>query len=401
MVATEAPPQLPGQDGADLEQAGLPARLDRVPHLPVEPRRREQPAARHLLGGARHLRADGARRADQDQERDRSHAHLPALLPRGHLRVVLHEHRRPQRARLPQDHRRGGRSGEHLPAAAPAGGQGPGARPHQLLRPAAVDRAVAARRRRPRRRRSGCQSPEERARLDGLYECILCACCSTSCPSYWWNEDRYLGPAVLLQAYRWLVDSRDEATGERLDNLEDPFRLYRCHTILNCTKACPKGLNPAKAIAETKKMMVERQLGVGWVNPGESRGKTQLSLAGVCTSRWALPTAQTRSLHHKRRPEMRPAPPASNRHSTCGTRRGPLLCPGALPGPAPDRARPMRELSGLRGTLLGGRLLHRRLLLRNGLGLRGCLSHCHFPLLSLASESVSERVHHEQAQLFC
>jgi succinate dehydrogenase / fumarate reductase, iron-sulfur subunit len=104
------------------------------------------------------------------------------------------------------------------------------------------------------------QSPQERARLDGLYECILCACCSTACPSYWWNDERYLGPAVLLQAYRWLVDSRDEATGERLDNLEDPFRLYRCHTILNCTKACPKGLNPAKAIAETKKMMVERQL---------------------------------------------------------------------------------------------------------------------------------------------
>jgi succinate dehydrogenase / fumarate reductase iron-sulfur subunit len=104
------------------------------------------------------------------------------------------------------------------------------------------------------------QSPEERARLDGLYECILCACCSTSCPSYWWNDDRYLGPAALLQAYRWLSDSRDEATGERLDNLEDPFRLYRCHTIMNCTKACPKGLNPAKAIAETKKLMVERQV---------------------------------------------------------------------------------------------------------------------------------------------
>ena len=103
------------------------------------------------------------------------------------------------------------------------------------------------------------QSPAERAKLDGLYECILCACCSTSCPSYWWNGDRYLGPAVLLQAYRWLIDSRDEATGHRLDEVEDPFRLYRCHTILNCTKACPKGLNPAKAIAEIKKMMVERQ----------------------------------------------------------------------------------------------------------------------------------------------
>ncbi len=103
------------------------------------------------------------------------------------------------------------------------------------------------------------QSKEDRKKLDGLYECILCACCSTSCPSYWWNSDRYLGPAILLQSYRWLVDSRDEATGERLDNLEDPFRLYRCHTIMNCSKACPKGLNPAKAIAEIKKLMVERR----------------------------------------------------------------------------------------------------------------------------------------------
>ncbi|MEM6666790.1 MAG: succinate dehydrogenase iron-sulfur subunit [Pseudomonadota bacterium] len=104
------------------------------------------------------------------------------------------------------------------------------------------------------------QSREDRAKLDGLYECILCACCSTSCPSYWWNGDRYLGPAVLLQAYRWLIDSRDEETGKRLDNLEDPFRLYRCHTIMNCAQACPKGLNPAKAIAEIKKMMVERRV---------------------------------------------------------------------------------------------------------------------------------------------
>lgn len=104
------------------------------------------------------------------------------------------------------------------------------------------------------------QSKDDRKKLDGLYECILCACCSTSCPSYWWNGDRYLGPAVLLQAYRWLIDSRDEATGERLDNLEDPFRLYRCHTIMNCTNTCPKGLNPALAIAEIKKMLVERQI---------------------------------------------------------------------------------------------------------------------------------------------
>ena len=104
------------------------------------------------------------------------------------------------------------------------------------------------------------QSHSDRALLDGLYECILCACCSTSCPSYWWNGDRYLGPAVLLQAYRWLIDSRDEAKRERLDNLEDPFKLYRCHTIMNCAKACPKGLSPAKAIAEIKKMMVERRV---------------------------------------------------------------------------------------------------------------------------------------------
>ena len=103
------------------------------------------------------------------------------------------------------------------------------------------------------------QSPEEREKLDGLYECILCACCSTSCPSYWWNGDKYLGPATLLQANRWLVDSRDEATGERLDMLEDAFKLYRCHTIMNCSKTCPKGLNPAKAIGNIKQMMVERK----------------------------------------------------------------------------------------------------------------------------------------------
>ena len=103
------------------------------------------------------------------------------------------------------------------------------------------------------------QSVDDRKKLDGLYECVMCACCSTSCPSYWWNGDRYLGPAALLHARRWLVDSRDEATGERLDALEDPFKLYRCHTIMNCTRTCPKGLNPAKAIAEIKKLMLERR----------------------------------------------------------------------------------------------------------------------------------------------
>ncbi|MEE1543030.1 MAG: succinate dehydrogenase iron-sulfur subunit [Alphaproteobacteria bacterium] len=103
------------------------------------------------------------------------------------------------------------------------------------------------------------QSPEEREKLDGLYECVLCFCCSTSCPSYWWNGERYLGPAALLQAYRWLADSRDEAAGERLDALEDPFKLYRCHTIMNCTKTCPKSLNPGRTIGEIKKLMVERR----------------------------------------------------------------------------------------------------------------------------------------------
>jgi succinate dehydrogenase / fumarate reductase, iron-sulfur subunit len=109
--------------------------------------------------------------------------------------------------------------------------------------------------------RERLQSHEDRKKLDGLYECVLCACCSTSCPSYWWNSDKYLGPAVLLQAYRWLADSRDENKGERLDELDDAFKVYRCHTIMNCTDTCPKGLNPAKAIAEIKKLLVVRQQG--------------------------------------------------------------------------------------------------------------------------------------------
>jgi succinate dehydrogenase / fumarate reductase iron-sulfur subunit len=103
------------------------------------------------------------------------------------------------------------------------------------------------------------QSRAERSQLDGYYECILCFCCTSGCPSHWWNGNRFLGPAVLLQAWRWLTDSRDEANGERLNALEDPFRLYRCHTILNCTRTCPKGLNPGKAIAEIKKAIVERE----------------------------------------------------------------------------------------------------------------------------------------------
>jgi succinate dehydrogenase / fumarate reductase, iron-sulfur subunit len=103
------------------------------------------------------------------------------------------------------------------------------------------------------------QSPEEREKLDGLWECILCFCCTTSCPSYWWNGDKYLGPAVLLQSYRWMADSRDEAAGERLDYVDDPYRLYRCHTIMNCTNTCPKNLNPGQAIGEIKADLAKRK----------------------------------------------------------------------------------------------------------------------------------------------
>jgi succinate dehydrogenase / fumarate reductase iron-sulfur subunit len=100
------------------------------------------------------------------------------------------------------------------------------------------------------------QSKDDRLKLDGLYECILCACCSTSCPSYWWNSDKYLGPAILLQAYRWIIDSRDTSTEKRLSFLQDPFKLYRCHTIMNCSKTCPKNLNPGLSIAKIKRQML-------------------------------------------------------------------------------------------------------------------------------------------------
>ncbi len=104
------------------------------------------------------------------------------------------------------------------------------------------------------------QSPEDREELNGLYECVLCACCSTSCPSFWWNPDKFVGPAALLQAYRFIADTRDEATSERLDNLEDPYRLFRCHTIMNCADVCPKGLNPTEAIGKIKEQMVKRMV---------------------------------------------------------------------------------------------------------------------------------------------
>jgi len=102
------------------------------------------------------------------------------------------------------------------------------------------------------------QSPEDRAELDGLYECILCACCSTACPSFWWNPDKFVGPSGLLQAYRFIADTRDQATAERLDDLEDPYRLFRCHSIMNCVDVCPKGLNPTGAIGRIKEMLVKR-----------------------------------------------------------------------------------------------------------------------------------------------
>ena len=109
-----------------------------------------------------------------------------------------------------------------------------------------------------RRDKERLQSPAERDELNGLYECILCACCSTSCPSFWWNPDKFVGPAGLLQAYRFIADSRDQATNERLDNLEDPYRLFRCHTIMNCVDVCPKGLNPTLAIGKIKSLMLKR-----------------------------------------------------------------------------------------------------------------------------------------------
>jgi succinate dehydrogenase / fumarate reductase iron-sulfur subunit len=104
------------------------------------------------------------------------------------------------------------------------------------------------------------QSIEDREKLDGLYECIMCGCCSTMCPSFWWNPDKYLGPQALLQAWRFLADSRDQATDERLDDLEGPYKLYRCHTIMNCVEVCPKGLNPTKAIGHIKQLMLKKAI---------------------------------------------------------------------------------------------------------------------------------------------
>ncbi len=170
---------------------------------------------------------------------------LPPLLPRGHLRLLRDEHQRHQHPRLhPPRSRTSSGDDPHFPAAAHGCDQRPGDRPHALLRAIRVDPALASDRDTGPGQGMAAEPRPTAPKLDGLYECILCACCSTSCPSYWWNSDRFLGPAVLLQAYRWLADSRDEHTGERLDALEDPFRLYRCHTIMNCAQRLPQGAEP-------------------------------------------------------------------------------------------------------------------------------------------------------------
>ena len=190
----------------------------------------------------------------------RSDAHLPPLLPRRHLRLVRHEYRRHQHARLHQGDGRDQGRGQDLSAAAHAGGEGSRSGSQQLLRPARLDRAMAEDRHADAGKgmEADASGPRQARRTLRMHPLRLLQ--HRLCPSYWWNSERFLGPAVLLQAQRWIMDSRDEASGERLDNLEDPFRLYRCHTIMNCAKACPKGLNPAKAIAEIKKMLVERQM---------------------------------------------------------------------------------------------------------------------------------------------
>ena len=232
----------------------------RVQDLPLRPGVGREPARRHLRGRHGELRPDGSGRPDQDQERDRSDTDVPPLVPRRHLRLVRDEHRRPQHARVHAGERRHPRHDQDLSAAAHAGRSRTWCRTSRTSTRSTPRSSRGCRPARPAPPdRERLQSKEDQEKIDRPAACILCACCSTSCPSYWWNSDRYLGPAALLAAYRWIVDTRDEATGERLDELEDPFRLYRCHTIMNCTEACPKDLNPAKAIAEIKKKIAERR----------------------------------------------------------------------------------------------------------------------------------------------
>jgi succinate dehydrogenase / fumarate reductase iron-sulfur subunit len=176
---------------------------------------------------------------------------VPALVPRRRLRVGRDEHQRPERPRLHHARRRVARACD-----AAAASRLPVIRDlivdmtqffqqYHSIKPYVINHDAP-----PERER--LQSPEDREELNGLYECILCACCSTACPSFWWNPDKFVGPAGLLQAYRFLADTRDQATSERLDNLEDPYRLFRCHTIMNCVDVCPKGLNPTKRLAGSR-----------------------------------------------------------------------------------------------------------------------------------------------------
>ena len=174
------------------------------------------------------------------------------------------------------------------------------------------------------------QSPEEREELDGLYECILCACCSTSCPSFWWNPDKFVGPAGLLQAYRFIADSRDQATNERLDNLEDPYRLFRCHTIMNCVDVCPKGLNPTRAIGKIKDMHGQaRAVTDGRSSTRDRRRRTshrasrrnRVASAGAAGAAcWRTTSCSTRFLDARgERDDAKPRSRCSTACSTCPT----------------------------------------------------------------------------------
>ena len=156
-----------------------------------------------------------------------------------------------------------------------------------VLQAVPLDQALPGQQRRRRRRSERLQSPEEREELDGLYECILCACCSTACPSFWWNPDKFVGPAGLLQAYRFIADTRDQATSERLDDLEDPYRLFRCHSIMNCVDVCPKGLNPTRAIGKIKELMVRSApCKSEGSDDGDRRGIRWRCRAGCWNSTW-------------------------------------------------------------------------------------------------------------------
>ena len=219
----------------------------------------EKPRHADAGGRARRQRAHAARRTDEAEEGGPL-PELPPQLPRGCLRLGRDEHQRQERPGVPDQHAHAAGHRRAQAAARAAGDPRPDRRHDALLQAVPLDQALPGQRRCRRPTRSACSRPEERDELNGLYECILCASCSTSCPSFWWNPDKFVGPAGLLQAYRFIADSRDEDTGERLDNLEDPYRLFRCHTIMNCVDVCPKGLNPTKAIGKIKELMVRRTI---------------------------------------------------------------------------------------------------------------------------------------------